>query len=491
MNMKFWFTFVTCLLVTVGCAGPGPDPFGNTEPDTSLGGEEGSEFTESGEGEMPEGGNNSEIDGGDPSDVWIDPRTDDDVESEDTPECDSSWLPIVAAHGYLASGDTYAQHTLRFLANGHCPGSIYVFDWNTLDQSVDHAAALDVFIDDVLAEWNVSQVHLMGHSAGGGLGYSYLSEPERAAKVAQYVHIGSFVEEGPAGPEGEIPTLNLYSANDLAIEDKGDIPGATNIMLEEEDHYEVATSEASFEAIFTFLHEGDSPELLSPVEETEPSVSGKMLTFGENQPVEGILTVFPVDGETGTRISEEPMSLASISENGGFDNIAIDATVGHEFLVEEVGEARPIHYYFPPMPYSNPFVYLRTLPPPGGGSVAGLLTSLLPFDDERALLVVFSSNRAMIAGEDSLLINGTEVLTAETAPEENTTIAIFFYDGNANGESDKSAIGIFGGFPFISGVDFAFPSGDEHPIEIVLNGQTIVVPGWPSDTEGPSVVVFD
>jgi len=477
MNMKYWFTFVICLCVVGGCAGPGPDPFGSTETDTSLEGEEGSEFTESGEGEMPEGGNSSETEG--------------DVESDDTPECNSSWLPIVAAHGYLASGDTYAQHTLRFLANGHCPGSIYVFDWNTLDQSVDHAAALDVFIDDVLVQWDVSQVHLMGHSAGGGLGYSYLSEPERAAKVAQYVHIASFVEKGPAGPEGEIPTLNLYSTHDLAIEDKGDIPGATNILLQEEDHYEVATSEASFEAIFTFLHEGESPDLLSPVEETEPSVSGKMLTFGENQPVEGTLSVFPVDGETGARISEESTLMASVSENGVFDNMEIDGDLGHEFLVEEAGDIRPIHYYFPPMPYSNPFVYLRTLPPPGGGSVAGLLTSLLPFDDERALLVVFSSNRAMIAGEDSLLINGAEVLTAETAPEENTTIAMFFYDGNTNGESDKSAIGIFGGFPFISGVDFAFPSGDEHPIKIVLKGRTIVVPGWPSDTDGPSVVVFD
>jgi len=477
VEVKNRLIFLVCWFLAVGCAGPGPDPFQHSEEDTTINGLDPNEFEIGEEGAPPnpsdpgEGGGENRID--------------------QEPDCDESFLPVVAAHGFLAGGDTYAHHALRFYANGYCPGSVYAFDWNTLDQAIAHEELLDAFIDEVRAEWDVSQVHLMGHSAGGGLGYTYLSDPDRAAKVARYVHVGSFVEEGPAGSEGEVPTLNLYSANDLTIEDKGDIPGATNIMLEEEDHYEVATSEASFEAIYGFLNDGAIPDSLTPVETPDPIVSGKLVTFGENQPVEAALSVFSVDGETGARTTENAIFEGAVSEDGVFENIAIDGALGHEFLVEEGGDVRPIHYYFPSMPYSNPLLYLRTLPPPGGGSIAGLLTSLLPFDDEFAVLVVFSSNRAMIEGQDSLMINGVEVLTPETASEENTTIAMFFYDGNGNGESDNTAIGVFGGFPFISGVDLAFPSGDENPIEVVLNGRKLVIPAWPSDTDGPSVLVFD
>ena len=47
-------------------------------------------------------------------------------------ECDDSLRPIVFAHGFLASGDTFANHVARFRNNGYCAEQLHVFDWNTL-----------------------------------------------------------------------------------------------------------------------------------------------------------------------------------------------------------------------------------------------------------------------------------------------------------------------------------------------------------------------
>ena len=165
--------------------------------------------------------------------------------------CDTTYLPIVMCHGFLASGDTYAKQAQRFLQNNYCGVSVYVFDWNSLGGG-SNVEALDAFIEGVLARTGASQVELAGHSAGGGLGYDYLADATRAAKVAHYVHLGSSPQTAPAGPNGEVPTLNIWSPYD-AIVAGADIPGAQNVQLAGKDHYEVATSLETFEAMFQFF----------------------------------------------------------------------------------------------------------------------------------------------------------------------------------------------------------------------------------------------
>ena len=97
--------------------------------------------------------------------------------------CDTTYYPIVMCHGFLASGDTYAGQVKRFIQNDYCSNSTYVFDWNSLGggSSVNE---LDAFIDQVLASTSATKVELVGHSAGGGLGYDYLSDATRAAMMA-------------------------------------------------------------------------------------------------------------------------------------------------------------------------------------------------------------------------------------------------------------------------------------------------------------------
>ena len=54
--------------------------------------------------------------------------------------------PIIFLHGFLASGDTWANQVMRFQSNGHCENLLYAYDWNTLGGGNDNAALL-AFID--------------------------------------------------------------------------------------------------------------------------------------------------------------------------------------------------------------------------------------------------------------------------------------------------------------------------------------------------------
>ena len=80
-------------------------------------------------------------------------------------DCNDSVPPIVAVHGFLASGDTFDGHASRWAANGHCLDRFFALDWNTFDQEAG-LSVLDAYVDAVIQETGAEQVDLIGHSAG-------------------------------------------------------------------------------------------------------------------------------------------------------------------------------------------------------------------------------------------------------------------------------------------------------------------------------------
>lgn len=404
-----------------------------------------------------------------------------------TAACDSTLTPIVMCHGFLASGDTYAGQVKRFLQGNYCGQSVYVYDWNSLGGG-SSPALLDAFIEGVLARTGATKVNLVGHSAGGGLGYDYLSDATRAAKVAHYVHIGSNPQTGPAGPNGEIPTLNIWSPNDAVVQG-ADIPGATNLQLAAKDHYEVATSAETFSAMFEFFN-GNLPASTTIVTDGVRAVGGKVLTLGENQPlVNAVVKVFTVDAATGFRSSDEPVVTYTTNEFGQWGCFNAVQGQHYEFEVTPAEtNGRKLHYYREPFITSDNLVYLRAMPPPS--SVAGLLLASLPKNDNQAVVIAFASSNAVITGRDQLTVDGLELSTPQFASEENTSIAFFLYDNN-NGQTDGTPVGLFANFPFLAGVDMYFPTTAPTTIPLTLNGRTLRVRNWPSSTEGITVAVFD
>ncbi len=405
-----------------------------------------------------------------------------------TGSCDSTALPVVMCHGFLASGDTYAPQAKRFAANGYCGGSVHVFDWNSLGGG-SSADALDAFIDNVLATTGAAQVNLAGHSAGGGLGYTYLSDAGRAAKVAHYVHIGSNPQESAAGPEGaKVPTLNIWSPFDAVVAG-GDIPGAENLVLQGKDHYEVATSAETFEAMFRFFN-GREAASSAIVSDNTRSVAGRVLTLGENVALQAAtVRVFVVDGATGFRTDDSPRHTFTTDSQGNWGSFNAEQGAHYEFEVTPAeANGRKLHYYREPFVTSDHLVYLRAMPPPA--SVAGLLLASLPRNDEQTVVIAFASSQAVISGRDQLVVNGLELSTEEFASEDDSAIAFFLYD-NDNGQTDGTPVGLFGNFPFLSGVDMFFPTIEPESISLTMNGRTLKVRNWPSETEGITVAVFD
>ena len=406
------------------------------------------------------------------------------------PTCDATRRPIVFAHGFLAAGDTFANHAMRFEANGYCLDRIVAFDWNTLDQDYDHAADLDAIIAAVLADTGADRVDLAGHSAGGGLGYTYLGTSEYAAKVAHYAHIGSYGQTGPAGATGEVATLNLWSEGDLIIETKGDIPGATNVKLTDADHYSVATSAESFDAIYRFFNDGEAPSTTAIQPHPARTLAGKVLTLGENLRGVGVtVDIYACDSGTGFRQNDTPIESLVTDQEGHWGPFDAAEGVAYEFHIHsDKADDRPIHYYFEPFERSNPFVYLRTLP--GPGSLAGMLMSSLPQPEDATTLVVFSASAAMFAGTDSLTNNGFELLTADSAKPEDTLLALFLYDVNENGETDGEPAALFSVLPFLNGLDVHIPSGDPESVPLVFNGRALNIRNWSTALDGPVIAVF-
>lgn len=408
----------------------------------------------------------------------------------DTPVCDSTYIPIVFVHGFLASGDTYATQVQRFSSNDYCSGYLYAFDWNTLGNQAEAIAQLDALVEQVRTTHGVEQIHLAGHSAGGGLGYNYLADSLRASKVARYAHIGSSSQPGPAGPDGSVPTANIWSAGDKVVPGSN-IPGATNISFLEADHYQVATSAETFEALFSFFNEGKLPETTAIIAENQIELSGRVVTLGENkaQPASTI-EIYEVNPATGQRMRATPDATLTTDAQGNWGPWAARPEVPYEFFVRTANASdRPIHYYREGFTRSNQLVYLRMFPPPG--SLAGLLLAGIPKDDDQTVLAVFSANQAVVDQRDQLSVNGFNLANDTYASAERTSIAFFLYD-DGDGQSSGNIHGAFAFLTsFMVGLDYFIPTEPQGSIELLYNGRAMYVPNWKSDTEGVIVAVFD
>lgn len=398
--------------------------------------------------------------------------------------CDNEHVPVVMVHGFLASGDTYTNHVMRFTANGYCQDRLFVYDWNSIGGG-SSPELLDAFVDEVLSVTGATQIDLMGHSAGGGVGYSYLEDAARAAKVRRYVHIASGDEDAPAGPTANVPTLNLYSANDRVVPGNDGIDGADNVDLEDDDHYEVATSAESFAAIWEFLTDTE-PTTTDIAPQEEPIViAGRACALGENVPAAGAtVDIYEVDTDTGRR--KQRRASFTASEQGYWGPFAGRSDVRYEFHVTPV-EGRSIHYYRENFVRNNTLVYLRTLPT---GLFGRALVNALKFDTDQPTSVIFLASRGLQPG-DALLLDEADLSGDEYTNRDNTTIALFFYDNVSDDETDLSPVALFETFPFLAGLDFA-PGADRRQSSVAeLNGRRIGIPRWPAEPDGVSIAVFD
>lgn len=397
--------------------------------------------------------------------------------------CDPSNRPLVYVHGFLGSGDNWALQSQRLEADGYCPDRISAFDWNSLDRKANSDSLLELHILETLQRTGARQVDLVGHSAGGGLCARFLSRPERASLVAHYVHVGS----GPLpGPPGAVPTLNIYSTADRVAARAADIPGATNLRQTTTDHLEVVTSEESYRAIADFLQPGRKSRLDRSTPATI-EVSGKAVVLGENTPLSDCpVEAWVHDAKTGRRVDGAPAWSSRTDAKGRWAGLKASPGMHYEFVIRP-STGRVVHYFIEPFRFHNRLLYLRALPSSG---MAAALLSGLPRDTASAALAVFTANRAVVTGRDTLNCNGYPLSVQSLTPPEKTCIAMFLFDQGGDRKGEGKPMPMFAAAPFMNGADVMMPARDKGGVRLHYNGRSKVLPSIPS-FEGVMVAVFD
>jgi len=392
--------------------------------------------------------------------------------------------PIIFLHGMLASGDTYSDQAVRFMQQGWDEDQLVLFDWNTLGQSGVLARLRDT-IDRYAALSFDQKVHLVGHSAGTNICYRYLNDSAQAAKVHSYVHLAGSARKAAAGKEAGVKMLNIYSAGDPIV--PGDsILGAENLRLEEQDHYQVATSHETFAAMRTFFQGADTG-MRTIEKKKKVKQSGKAVRLGSNESMERAgLQIYALDEEQGQRESSDAVYTGRVTASGQWGPVLLRAGCTYEYVLRPAtGPA--IHYIRRADSVDQPFVYLRALPRPE--SPAGRLLSALPASDSVGMVAIFSSRQAVVARRDRLEIDRRPLATSDWAKAEKSHIAWFLYDANGNGQSDQNAISNFAWAPFLQGIDHHFSRESVTTHTVTLNHQSLTFSTRPLQ-EGGIVVLM-
>ncbi len=409
-------------------------------------------------------------------------------------KCTDKNLPIVFVHGFMGSGDNWATQIQRFSNNGFCEEKLFVFDWNSVGGGSNTSRLLNNFIDSILKKTNATQINLVGHSAGGGVCYSYLKDSVQALKVAHYAHIGSTKMKTAAGKNAQVPTINIYSADDMVMKNGGDITGAVNIKHSGSDHMQVATSEATFSALYSFFtgSKNGANAVIKPSKAFYKIMGGKAVVLAENKPLAfDSFRVNLFNPKTGQRYpsrNSEPdgnyVNWTVFGNDGSF-RFNLNKNSYTEFEVHP-SNGRKLFYYFEPLLGNNKNVYLRSLPTSG---MAAAMLGNIPNDDKQTALIIFSANSAIIAGRDTLAIDSIPLSLPQIMPASKTAIACFLFD-DGDGVTSGKALKSFSAAPFLTGVDVFIKAEENKTMRIYYNGRTIVLPKRKSE-DGIMIVVFN
>ena len=406
--------------------------------------------------------------------------------------------PIVFVHGGAGSAQQFESQAMRFTSNGWPQELLFAFEYDSsfaTQPLADVILRLDAFIDDVRAQTGVDKVYLMGHSLGTTVSHTYLSVPERAAKIAKYVNIdGRTANALPGG----VPTLAIWAqlAGTGAVNPPRQIVGATNVLLEGQYHVESATSAEAFAAMYEFFT-GEPPATtdILPQPPGQVRIAGRAVFFPANQGVgDATVEIWEINPVTGYRVYDEPTATCTITGTGYYDGawgpVQVNGLKHYEIVLLREG-FRPHHFYFQPFMRSDYFVRLQTSPVGGIGDY-------MDRSDNHANLVVTRQNEWR--DEDVLEINGVSVLGA-LLPIKKNLIGLFIYDKNADEVSDLSQpIAYYHAITFMSGIDFYMPAADppDGTISVVVtprwgDGKTQVInlPNWASSGHAISIVVND
>jgi hypothetical protein len=254
----------------------------------------------------------------------------------------------------------------------------------------------------------------------------------------------------------------------------GDIEGGANLDLKDKDHYEVATSPETFTAIHKFINNDNDDQLLIFNRPKTVLIAGKAVLLGSNEPMQkATVAIYKLNAKNGARLSQEPFIVLKTDTTGRWGTLVTDKKSFWEFeLIPASVNQRAISYFFEPFTQSNSYVYLRGFPQEG---MISTMLGTIPADDKQSAVVIYSSSKAMIAGRDSVTINGIPVSSATLTPAPKTIISSFIFD-DGDGKTSGNMLKQYSLAPFLSGADIYLPVSKNKGHIIYYNGRKLIVP---------------
>jgi hypothetical protein len=308
--------------------------------------------------------------------------------------------------------------------------------------------------------------------------HGYLtSSPERAASVAHYVNIDG---RTAASPPGGVDTLAVWGEGDQTRQ----IVGAQNYYAPDQSHVQVATSAETFAEIYRFFT-GHEPKTTDVVPQRgRIRLSGEANVFPQNQGAGGFtLQIFEID-RRGRREHRRPDATFAIGADGAWGPFRAHAGERYEFALTRT-DGSVHHLYFQPFLRSDHLVRLLTSRP---GEGLDLLRE--PSDTSAGFGVIRYKEMwgDQGANNDTLEIDGVNILNPATAPRTKRVNAMFVGDDNLDGVTDLSApVQPWFSLPFISAVDLVVPAtippDDTVRVEMVARAgdgdeEVVNIPNW-------------
>lgn len=400
--------------------------------------------------------------------------------------------PIVFVHGAAGSAAQFETQAKRFAGNGYPSAVVDGIDYDysfTAESSSAVLTRLEQKIDQLRAQTGATQVDLVAHSLGTFLSHSFLRTRSRAAKVAHYVNLdGATALSRPGG----VSTLAIWGEGSTSRR----IWGATNVYQSDQSHTQTVTSTQSFRQMYRFFT-GAEPATTAVVPETGPiALSGKAVLFPANAAATGVrVDVHEIDAGTGRRLAAQPLARFAIGADGAFGPFAAAPGARYEFAVDH-GGGHVQHQYFQPFQRTDRLIRLLTNRPGEG------ISSRVPVDPRHSALALTRYKEwwgDQGANSDSLLVNGTEILNAVTAPRTKRAIGIFAHDQGIDQRTDLTTPIADFDEVFITAADVYLPAAADASGTVTVTVQSragggtqrFVIPNWPSPTDRIAVNVLD
>jgi pimeloyl-ACP methyl ester carboxylesterase len=374
--------------------------------------------------------------------------------------------PVVFVHGGSGSGAQFESQAMRFTSNFYPHEYIYVheYDSSSIEDILPQVlAGLDELIAGIQDETGADQVDILGHSLGTTVMHAYLASPERAANVAHYVNIDGRIADAPPGG---VPTLAIWAGRGTPGRE---IVGATNVTIPNQTHVQVATSAESFVEMYKFFT-GHRPltKYILPQFFGRIELAGRAVYFPQNEGVQDrTLEIWRVDGDTGERIRSKPEAVYSISGDGAWGPFKARRGAHYEMALVREGTFTH-HFYFEPFIRSDYLIRLQTEEPGVG------VGAYMDYSDHHSNVIVIRYKELwgdQGVENDTLEINGVDVVSPGTHPIDKRVIATFVFDKDADGVHNLGVpIFPFYLLHFLAGVDLYIPGVDppDGTIPVVL-----------------------